>query len=127
MKELVFVHPGDLSRPTGGYTYDRRIIAGLGQLGWKVSILGLPGAYPMPTETDRAAAARAFEAIPDRSLVMVDGLAYGALPDIARWHRGRLRLVALVHHPLARGRGSPTPTRPGSMKASLRLCIARGP
>ena len=83
MKELVFVHPGDLDRPTGGYAYDRRIIAGLRQLGWKVGVLGLPGAYPMPSEADRSAAARAFAAIPESSLVVIDGLAYGALPDIA--------------------------------------------
>ncbi|MFC5067248.1 glycosyltransferase family 4 protein [Flaviflagellibacter deserti] len=105
MRRLTFVFPGDLARPTGGYGYDRRIIAELRDMGWTVETLSLIGAYPFPTDRERAAAAEAFAAIPDRSLVVVDGLAFAVLPEIARTHARRLGLVGLVHHPLSHESG----------------------
>lgn len=93
--------PGDLDSPTGGYRYDRRILAGLTDLGWRVRHCPLDASFPLPTPAALAEAGRVLAAIPDEELVLVDGLAYGALPDLAEAEGRRLRLVALVHHPLA--------------------------
>jgi len=100
-RSLEFLIPGDLQSPTGGYGYDRRIIDGLRQLGWRVNVGALDASFPLPTAAALEQAEAAFSRIPDEGLVMVDGLALGAMPQVAARHARRVRLVALVHHPLA--------------------------
>jgi len=103
--DLRFAVPGNLETRTGGYIYDRRLIAELRRLGWSVEPLAWSERFPFPDEADLAAAARSLAALADRSLVLIDGLAYGAMPDVAEAEAARLDLVALVHHPLARETG----------------------
>ncbi len=105
MPHLEFVLPGDPETRTGGYEYDRRVVAGLRALGWTVHVHALPGTWPAPSASERADAARRFAALPDGARVLVDGLAFGALPEVAGAQAARLRLVALVHHPLAEETG----------------------
>lgn len=93
--------PGALETRTGGYGYDREIIAGLRALGWTVQVANLDASYPFPTAEARAHAAATLAAQPDGALVVVDGLAFGAMDQEAAQEAARLRLVALVHHPLA--------------------------
>lgn len=93
--------PGDLDSPTGGYRYDRHILGGLTALGWRVRHCPLDASFPLPTPAALAEAGRVLAAIPDGGMVLLDGLAYGAMPDLAEVEGRRLRLVALVHHPLA--------------------------
>jgi glycosyltransferase involved in cell wall biosynthesis len=97
----VFAVPGDLATPTGGYAYDRRIIAGLPDCGWQARVLDLGDGFPRPSEPARAAACARLTALPTGHPVVVDGLAFGVLPDAARAMERTHRVVALVHHPLA--------------------------
>jgi glycosyltransferase involved in cell wall biosynthesis len=101
VSELVVAVPGDLATATGGFGYDRRIIAELAALGWNVRVLDLGGGFPQPTAPIRATASAQLAALPRQALVVIDGLAFGALPETAGMLRKSHRLIALVHHPLA--------------------------
>ena len=101
MKRLAFAVPGDLATPTGGYGYDRRLIAELRALGWHVDVVSLGEGFPRPSTEQRAIALSRLEALPEDVPVIVDGLALGALPVEAERLSRRAPLVALVHHPLA--------------------------
>src|SRR5215467_5275482 len=102
---LTLIVPGPLETISGGYEYDRRVIAGLREAGWLIEVSELDGTFPEPTAAAREHASRVLAAIPDGALVMIDGLALGVLPDEVERHARRLRLVGLVHHPLAREAG----------------------
>jgi glycosyltransferase involved in cell wall biosynthesis len=101
VKPLAFAVPGDLNTPTGGYAYDRRMIAELGKLGWDVEVIDLGNEFPRPTAEARAAAMEALLALPQGTPLIIDGLAFGVMAlEATRLAPGR-KLVALVHHPLA--------------------------
>ena len=101
MPRLYFAHPGSLEQRTGGTIYDRRVFEALREDGWWVEVLEWPSTFPFPNEDDRLAVAASLAELPDNGLVLIDGLALGTLPGLARKERERLRLAALVHHPLA--------------------------
>jgi hypothetical protein len=101
MRPLAFLVPGPLETRTGGYAYDRRMIAGLRRHGWSVEVHSLDAGFPHPSPEARRHAAEVFAAIPDDTCVVVDGLALSAMPDIIEHESARLRIAALVHLPLA--------------------------
>jgi len=122
LPDLRFAIPGDIETPTGGYIYDRRLMTELRRIGWSVEHLALGARFPAPTPADLAAAARSLAALPDGGLVLLDGLAYGAMPELAEAEGRRLRLVGLVHHPLA-CEGGLTPAHQERLKESERRAL----
>ncbi len=99
MAEVVFAIPGDVDTPTGGYRYDRRVIDELRALRWDVKPLRLPSDFPAPSEASLKETERLFAMVPTDALLLVDGLAFGALPA-SLFDRVPRKYVALVHHPL---------------------------
>ncbi len=94
----LFAIPGDLETLTGGYGYDRRMLAELPACGVEAAHLALPDGFPFPDAEATAQSLRLLrEARAD--VLLVDGLALGALPT-AGVAGLSTPLVALVHHPL---------------------------
>jgi glycosyltransferase involved in cell wall biosynthesis len=100
-RALEFIIPGDLQSATGGYVYDRTMVAGLRALDWRVGVHGLDASFPSPTPGALAHAEGLLADLPDRACVLVDGLALGAMPRLIESHAQRLAIVALIHMPLA--------------------------
>jgi glycosyltransferase involved in cell wall biosynthesis len=105
MASVVLVVPGRLDARTGGSIYDRRIVEGLRQRAWHVEVLELDASFPYPTAPARAQADAALAAIAAGSIVVVDSLALGAMPDLITREAERVCIVALVHQPLAAAAG----------------------
>jgi len=107
VRRVVFAVPGSLDQPTGGYAYDKRIIEELRALGWDAGVLDLGSSFPRPDARARRAAndmlARTDAQIP----LVIDGLAYGVLPEAGAAMGKSHKLIALVHHPLAFESGLP--------------------
>jgi glycosyltransferase involved in cell wall biosynthesis len=101
MQQLIFVYPGDLNSPTGGYAYDRRIIAGLKSLGWEIQLISLEEGYPFPNPAQAKRAKEQLQWLASGVPMVIDGLALGALPEAAACVAEHHPLIALIHHPLA--------------------------
>lgn len=98
MTAFVFAIPGELSNPAGGYLYARKIIPLLVER-LHMSVCQLPAGFPAPSEAEVSEAAAILGAQAPDAVLLVDGLAYGALPA-AVLTALKNPVVPLVHHPL---------------------------
>lgn len=98
-RTISFAIPGDIDLPTGGYAYDRRILATLPDYGVQAELITLPGSFPAPSEADLDKTVSLLSTAPKGNALLIDGLAYGAMP--ASLIKSLQRpVIALVHHPL---------------------------
>lgn len=123
MQRCAFFIPGDLATPTGGYAYDRRVLALLAGHAVAVEHVALPASYPAPTPADLEATAALIRRHADTGVALIDGLAFGAMPapllDLIR-----PPVVALCHHPLCLEAGIP-PDRAAALQATEREALSR--
>jgi glycosyltransferase involved in cell wall biosynthesis len=113
MQRVVAVVPGSIDRRTGGSIYDRRIVDGLRSRGWQVEL----------REVDLRDHSDIYASLPDRALVLADGLVFSARPELAERHALRIRFVALVHLPLANEPGL-SPERAALLEQGERRAVA---
>jgi glycosyltransferase involved in cell wall biosynthesis len=90
--------PGD---PSGGNRYDLEVEQALSGYGWQVQMCPVAGSWPQPADEHQRALAEALAAVPDGATVLVDGLIGCAAPQIIESAGRRLRVVVLVHMPIA--------------------------
>ncbi|HYI82572.1 MAG TPA: glycosyltransferase family 4 protein [Acetobacteraceae bacterium] len=97
---IALLVPGPFDAVSGGYGYDRRLVAGLRALGHDAEVVELAGRHPLADDAALASARSALDALPPDAVPVVDGLglpAFAPLAD-ALAERGA---VALIHHPTA--------------------------
>ena len=118
-RTAVWSFPGRSHQRSGGYEYDRRIVAGLRARGWAVDVQRARRAafrgHPRRRSTTAAPCWRRFRTVP-RSSSTVSRSARCRRRSNAK--RSRLHLVALVHLPLAADIGIDRQEATGSRRAN---------
>ena len=124
MRRVIFAIPGDLSTATGGYAYARRLLREGPGFGVDLVPLPLAAAFPAPSPSDIVQAIGSMnEAAPADGLLLIDGLACGALP-LAALESLRAPYVVLHHHPLYLETGL-SPQCAKNLFASERAALSR--
>lgn len=98
-KPIAFVIPGDIDTLSGGYGYAREVMAAWRASGVPFEHVVLAGDYPFPSSASLETTERTIAAIEADQPILIDGLAYGAMPE-ALIDRLQRRFVVLLHHPL---------------------------
>lgn len=98
---ITFAVPGALNQRTGGYGYDRRIIAELRAENRPVCVRELEGRFPFCDDVAKNAATVAVMDAPEGSIMIIDGLALPAFSSVFAAESRRIKTMALIHHPLA--------------------------
>jgi glycosyltransferase involved in cell wall biosynthesis len=118
--DLALLAPAPFDTISGGYIYDRRLVAGLRALGHAVEVVELPGRHPLPDEAATQGARAALDALPAEVRIVVDGLGLPAFAPIAEELAAR-RAVGLIHHPTALEHGNPGEVRDALKAAECAL------
>lgn len=97
---LSLIVPGPFDLVSGGYVYDRRIVAEARAAGHGVEVAELAGAFPLPDEAAFEAVCAAWDRMPAEAKPVIDGLALPAFQGMEDAIAAR-GAVGLIHHPVS--------------------------
>jgi glycosyltransferase involved in cell wall biosynthesis len=92
--------PSPLQAISGGYAYDRAMLAGLRAAGHDAQAVELAGRHPLADAAARASAGAAFDSLQADVVPVIDGFGLPAFCDRAAALAAR-RTIGLIHHPTA--------------------------
>ena len=95
---IALIVPAPFDTVSGGYEYDRRVVAGLRAAGHTVDVLELPGSFPLTDTRAVAAAHAAWAGLAAETYVVIDGLALPAFAALGDAIAARPRVAGLIHH-----------------------------
>lgn len=119
-----FAVPGDLSTPSGGYGYARRLLRGAKDAGLDLAHVALPAGFPDPGAADQQETRRRLAEMPDTAPILLDALALAGWPGIEDLLERPGPLVLLCHHPLAMETGL-SPERAAELERIEREALDR--
>lgn len=94
---ITLIVPAPFDTVSGGYEYDRRMVAGLRAAGHEVLVLELPGSFPLTDARADAAARAAWDGLSPDTSVVIDGLALPAFAALGEAMSER-QAAGLIHH-----------------------------
>ena len=98
--KIFFIQSGGFdSVISGGNLYNQRMVEGLKDKGAKVTFIPLKR-FPFPQNDDVEELRSHLEHIDDKSLVVLDSLVLGAVPDLIQTYSRQLKIIGLIHLPL---------------------------
>jgi glycosyltransferase involved in cell wall biosynthesis len=92
--------PAPFTAVSGGYTYDRRIVAGLREAGHTVQVIELSGTHPLADDAARDSACAFWDGLADTTRPIIDGLGLPAFAGMEDALTAR-NAAAIIHHPTA--------------------------
>jgi glycosyltransferase involved in cell wall biosynthesis len=120
LMHLALIVPAPFDAVSGGYAYDRRIVAGLRDAGHTVQVVELSGTHPLADEAARDAARDALDDLPGGMCPIIDGLALPAFAGMEDALRAR-DAAGVIHHPTALETGLSEAQRSGLLATEKHL------
>ena len=99
MSRIALFVPAPWARLSGGYAYDRRMVAGLRRAGHDVAVIALAGRHPLADQAAEEDAGRGLATLAPEVIPVIDGLALPAFAPHLAAITGRA--IGLIHHPTA--------------------------
>lgn len=106
MLRCALLVPAPLATLSGGYGYDRAVLAGLAAAGHQATAVEIPGRFPLADAATSRAAAEALSRLGPEVTPVIDSLALPAFAECAEAMRHQ-RIVGLIHHPNSLETGLP--------------------